>query len=168
MVMKKAKGKGRSKKTAKKSAKKSVRSPKKPVDIVRMRENIKNLVGNSAEDIANKMIEFAKSGQLASVKYLFEAVGLYPATEETNAKPPEDSLAYTLLRRMGLPTVPVICDEDSLPSTVAIDVRGTTRELKDAAEEYPDSAGKESRKRIWNRAMSRQRSGVGFEGDTVE
>jgi hypothetical protein len=140
IVMKK-KAKGKSKRTAKNSAKKSVASTKKPVDMVRVRENINNLVGNSAKAIATKVIEVAKMGQLASAKYLFEAVGLYPATEETSAKAPEDSLAYTLLKRMGLPTDPVICDEDSLPSVLASEVGGMTREGEDAAEEDPDSEG---------------------------
>jgi hypothetical protein len=137
----KKKAKSRSKGTAKKSAKKSAGSKKKPVDLVQVRENINSLVGDSAEDIANKVIEFAKNGQLASAKYLFEAVGLYPATEETRAKAPEDSLAFTLLKRMGLPTEPVICDEEPLPSMVASEGRGTVREAKDAAEEDGDSAG---------------------------
>src|ERR1022692_155351 len=48
---------------------------KKPVDLVRVREIITNPVGNSAKDIATGVIEVAKAGQLASAKYLFEAVG---------------------------------------------------------------------------------------------
>ena len=104
MSMKKAKGK--SKGTAKKSANKSTPKSKKPVDMVKVRENINDLVTDSAEDIATEVIKVAKTGQLASAKYLFEVVGLYPATEETKAKPQEDSLALTLLRRMGLPTEP--------------------------------------------------------------
>jgi hypothetical protein len=91
------------------------------------------------------VIEVAKTGQLASAKYLFEAVGLYPATEETRAKAPEDSLAYTLLRRMGLPTEPVICDEDPLPDVVASDFSGTPRVKKDAVEEDRDSDGERER-----------------------
>jgi len=69
--VKKAKGK----RTAKQSEKKSVVGTKKPVDMVQLRENINNLVGESAKDIATKVIEVAKTGQLASAKYLFEAVG---------------------------------------------------------------------------------------------
>ena len=107
-----------------------------------MRENINSLVVESAEDIASKVIEVAKNGQLASAKYLFEAVGLYPATEETRAKAPKDSLAYTLLRRMGLPTEPVICDEDPLPSGVGSGIRGMTREGENIAAEDPDGEGK--------------------------
>ena len=127
--------KAKSKRTAKRSENKSAGGTKKPIDMVQLRENINNLVGESAKDIATKVIEVAKTGQLASAKYLFEAVGLYPATEETRAKAPEDSLAYTLLRRMGLPTEPVICDEDPLPDGLASDFSVTTRLQEDAVEE---------------------------------
>ena len=86
----------------------------KRVDIVQARESINNLVASAAEEIAKKLIEAAKDGQLAVAKYLFEAVGLYPPTEETKTRPKEDSLAYTLLRRMGLPTEP-LNDKDIAP-----------------------------------------------------
>ena len=56
---------------AKKSAKKRVRISKKPVDMARVRETIKNMVGNSAEKIAAKVINVALTGQLAPAKYLF-------------------------------------------------------------------------------------------------
>jgi len=76
---------------------------KKPVDLVKVRESIKDLGGSSAEKIAGKVIEGAIAGQLASVKYLFEAVGLYPGTEQTMA-PQEDSVAHDLFLRLGMPT----------------------------------------------------------------
>jgi hypothetical protein len=133
--------KAKSKRTAKRPENKSAGGTKKPIDMVQLRENINNLVGESAKDIATKVIEVAKTGQLASAKYLFEAVGLYPATEETRAKAPDDSLAYTLLRRMGLPTEPVICDEDPLPDMVASDFGGTPRVKQDAVEGDRDSDG---------------------------
>ena len=84
---------------------------KEPEDFVEVRKNIATLVRMSAKEIANVFIEMAKAGQLAPAKYLFEAVGLYPPTAETLSKP-ENSLAYTLLKRMGLPTDPVIGEED--------------------------------------------------------
>ncbi len=107
--MKKATGKGKG--TAKKSAKQKART-KKGKDIVQVRSNINDLVRDSAEDIATEVIKVAKTGQLASAKYLFEATGLYPATEQTSARPIETTLAHTLLTRMGLPLEPVVCDEE--------------------------------------------------------
>lgn len=136
MGMKKAKGKIR--RTAEKSAKKRAPKTKKPVDIARVRENIANLVGGSAELIAARVIKVAKRGQLAPAKYLFEVVGVYPATEETTAKP-EDSMAYTLLSRMGLPTEPVVCDEDPLPAAVS---------MPSVAEEDPGDDPKEEQEAV--------------------
>jgi hypothetical protein len=116
--VKKAKGKGKG--AAKKSAKKSAPKTKKGKDIVQVRENIDELVKGSAEDIATEVIKVAKTGQLASAKYLFEAVGLYPPTEETAGPAVKDTLAHTLLTRMGLPTEPVITDEDQVPAAKSV------------------------------------------------
>jgi hypothetical protein len=111
------KAKGNKKRTAKKAGKKSAsENNSKPVDMVRVRENINNMVKNSARKIATEVIKVAKTGQLASARYLFEAVGLYPATEQTEARPIETSLAHTLLKRMGLPLEPVVCDDDETPA----------------------------------------------------
>jgi hypothetical protein len=118
---------GKSKETTKKPAKKDVPEKKEQVDIVKVRESIANLVGASAELIATRVIEVAKSGQLAPAKYLFEMAGLYPATEETAAKPQGDSLAHTLLRRMGLPTEPGSCEERPAGMVSANNAGGTAR-----------------------------------------
>ena len=69
---------------------------------------------NAAELIATEVIKVALTGQLATAKYLFEAVGLYPPTEQTAAPLVKDTLAHTLLTRMGLSIEPVICDEDDV------------------------------------------------------
>ncbi|MGD0570411.1 MAG: hypothetical protein ABSA78_18565 [Candidatus Sulfotelmatobacter sp.] len=134
--MKKTKGKNKqkAKKPAKQSTKKpaktpvieSVPGPEQQVDIVEVRLNINNLVGGSAKDIVAKVIEVAKTtGQLASAKYLFEAVGLYPASEQRASQPKEDSLAQILLRRLGLP---VSCEgeEDTIATGLAGDEKRTS------------------------------------------
>lgn len=149
MSVKKAteKGKEKATKSAKKSAKNRVRSPKKPVDMARVRENINNLVRDSAKDIATEVIKVAKTGQLASARYLFEAVGLYPATEETAAELPVHSLAHTLLKRMGLPLDPVIVDEEPEPAalTMTSGGKGVARETaRVAAEEDPVREGEKA------------------------
>jgi len=107
--VKKAKGKG--KVAAKKSAAKKA-ATNEGKNIVEVRGNIDNLVKDAAELIAIEVIKVALTGQLATAKYLFEAIGLYPATEQTAPPPVVGSLAHTLLKRMGLPTEPVIRDED--------------------------------------------------------
>ncbi len=101
---------------------------KKPVDMVQARENVSDLVRKSAADIATGVINGAKRGQLASAKYLFEAVGLYPATGQTAERPAEESLAHTLLRRMGLPLEPLVVDDDDVPVAAAGSARGMGRE----------------------------------------
>jgi hypothetical protein len=78
----------------------------KTTDAVEVRQNIKNLVENSAVEIASGMIEKARTGQLAAAKYLFEVAGLHPLTEETAGKPEEDSVAHRLWKRMGMPVEP--------------------------------------------------------------
>jgi hypothetical protein len=62
-------------------------------------------------------------GHYLAMKYLFEMVGLCPATSPEEA-PEEDSLAKTLLRRLGLP-------EETIPGT---DVG------KECATDAPESA----------------------------
>jgi hypothetical protein len=120
----KAKGKAAAKKSA---AKKSAAKKKKGKDIVEVRQNINELVKDSAEDIATSVIEVAtRTGQLASAKYLFEAIGLYPATEQTAATPVAGSLAFTLLKRMGLPTEPMINEEDEPAAGLTGDVKAKT------------------------------------------
>ena len=111
MSVKKAKGKGRA--TAKKVAEgKGAPKASKQVDMVQVRENINNLVMNSARKIAIEVIKVALTGQLATAKYLFEAVGLYPASEQAEARPLETTMAHQLLTRMGIPLEPVVQDED--------------------------------------------------------
>lgn len=133
MSMKK-KAKGKSKRTAKKTvakkapAKRRAASKKKGKDIAQVRANISELVKDSAKDIATEVIKVAKTGQLASAKYLFEAAGIYPATEQATTNPIERSLAHTLLRRMGLPLDSVICDEEPTLAVLPSDTKGTSDE----------------------------------------
>jgi hypothetical protein len=110
--VKKTKGKGKS--VAKKAAaKKNAPKPKKGKDLDKVREGIDNQIKDSARLIANKVIEVAKTtGQLASAKYLFEAVGLYPANAQSEARPLETTIAHQLLTKMGIPLEPVVEDED--------------------------------------------------------
>jgi hypothetical protein len=141
--VKQAKGKGKGTTTkavkqAKNTAKGSGANAKKPVDMVQVRENINNLVGNSARKIAIEVIKVALTGQLATAKYLFEAVGLYPATEETVPRPIETSLAHTLLKRMGLPLEPVDCDDDDETPAVPSAAKDRATKAIEVADEAAD------------------------------
>jgi hypothetical protein len=167
MSVKKAKGKGKA--TTKKSGKRSTPTDtpeKKGKDLVQVRENINELVKASAQEIAIEVIKVALTGQLATAKYLFEAVGLYPATEQAVARPIETTLAHTLLRRMGLPLDPVICDEDLAPTVLTSNAKGASTELLSVAKEDRGGEGDEEQKP----AQSEQAAERGREGeeDTVE
>jgi hypothetical protein len=140
----KAKTTGKKSAAKKKAAKKSGAKAGKAIDFVEVRTAIAKQVVASAREIAEEVIKVALTGQLAPARYLFEAVGLYPATEETSgtAERREDSLAFTLLTRMGLPTEPVVSDEESgivEPTFVKAVAAKAEREEREAAEE---SAGR--------------------------
>ncbi len=90
---------------ARKGAKKSPSGPKKSlkqVDLGVVRGQITNLVGNGALKMVETTMEEVNKGHYLAMKYLFEMVGLCPATTPEEAQQ-DDSLARTLLRRLGLP-----------------------------------------------------------------
>jgi len=62
---------------------------------------------SAAGVLVAKAISEVDKGHYSAMKYLFEMIGLYPAAsqEETQG---EDSLARTLLRRLGLPQEPML------------------------------------------------------------
>jgi len=74
----------------------------KQVDLSVVREQITNLVGNRAVDMVETTMDEIDKGHYLAMKYLFEMVGLCPATTPEGAVQ-EDSLAKTLLRRLRLP-----------------------------------------------------------------
>ena len=56
-------------------------------------------------ELVESAIAEADKGHFTAMKYLFEMIGLYPATGRGET-PEEDSLAKTLLQRLGLPEEP--------------------------------------------------------------
>ncbi len=72
------------------------------MDLGEIRQEIANLVGGRALGMVETTIGEAESGHYAAMKYLFEMIGLYPATAQSEPSSP-DSLARMLLRRLGLP-----------------------------------------------------------------
>jgi hypothetical protein len=119
---------------------------KAPVDFLEARKNIATLVRMSVNEIVVQFIERAKNGEVGPAKYLFEVCGLYPATAETSAKP-ESSLAYTLLKRLGLPTDPLVREEDTPAGGLSRGTKAATRGTdevsgKSANERYPEQKQK--------------------------
>jgi hypothetical protein len=90
---------------ARKSSRKTPSVPKKAlkqVDLGVVRERITNLVGNRAVEMVETTMDEVDKGHYLAMKYLFEMIGLCPATTPEEALQ-EDSLARTLLRRLRLP-----------------------------------------------------------------
>lgn len=70
------------------------------VDLSQVRQRISNLVGSRAVDMVKASADDAqRKGNVAAMKFLFEAVGLFPAPAEV---PPDQKpgLAETLLARL--------------------------------------------------------------------
>jgi hypothetical protein len=67
-----------------------------------VREQITNLVGNRAVEMVETTMDEVDKGHDLAMKYLFEMIGLRPATTPEGPLP-EDSLGKTLLRRLRLP-----------------------------------------------------------------
>ena len=70
-------------------------------DLVELRQQITSLVSAQALQMVETTIEQVQSGHYQALKYLFEMIGLYPATGPQEASQ-EDSLATTLLRHLGI------------------------------------------------------------------
>ena len=92
-------------------------------DLAEIRRHIADLVGNGAVGMVETTIDQVGKGHYLGMKYLFEMIGLYPATS-TDDVPREDSLAAILLRRLGLPDEPMPeagVTKDSGDSTAAVE-----------------------------------------------
>ena len=70
-------------------------------DLMALRQQITNVVCAAALPMVEKTIAEVQSGHYQALKYLFEMIGLYPATG-AHETPEEDSLAKTLLRHLGI------------------------------------------------------------------
>jgi len=73
-----------------------------PSDLAALRKNITELVAQNAIPMVQQAIDAVREdGQYQAIKYLFEMIGLYPATSQEES-PVQESLARTLLDRLGL------------------------------------------------------------------
>jgi hypothetical protein len=101
------------------------RGVQKAVDLAAIRQQITNMVGNDAVGMVETTIEEVGKGHYLGMKYLFEMVGLYPATTSGDGALVSDSMAATLLRRLGLPEAPLpeekVTKDVETPTTVSDD-----------------------------------------------
>jgi hypothetical protein len=107
MIKKKAKGKKSVKKAQQKRARKAANNELNPSEL---RKDIAAKVEAQAGDLADAVIEEGKKGQLATVKYLFEMAHIFPEALEESKPEEDESLAATLLHKLGVPEEPVIHD----------------------------------------------------------
>lgn len=103
--MKRARAKKRSKAKPRKKAQTALPVPEYsldvPVEIPDVREKIIKIVGNEAPEMVRFMVAAVRKGHYLAMKYLFEMVGLFPATASADADCGE-SLTKTLMRNLGL------------------------------------------------------------------
>ncbi len=76
------------------------------MDLAEIRRQIADLVGKGAIEMVETTIDQVEKGHYLGMKYLFEMIGLYPATSSDEASAP-DSMAAILLRRLGLADVEI-------------------------------------------------------------
>jgi len=87
-------------------------------DFTALRQQIRSRVAKEALGMVESTIAGVNKGQYAALKYLFEAVGLFPANISDESQQ-QDVLAPSLLRALGIPEVPVsehIVTKDSVKS----------------------------------------------------
>ena len=80
---------------------KPITATQSSVDLGSIRQRLTNRVGNQAEEMVEQMIEHVKAGNYPAMKYLFEMVGLFPATPASDSSP-EDTLATRLWNHLEL------------------------------------------------------------------
>jgi len=72
-----------------------------PVDMEALRDQLSSQVRAAAAGMVSTTIKQVNEGHYLGMKYLFEMIGLFPATSMADV-PQEDSLAGVLLSRLGI------------------------------------------------------------------
>lgn len=109
------KKKGKKKKAVVKKAATKKRAPrqKKEKNIEEVRKDLVRLVKDEAHLMGVAIVGEGKKGQVPPFKYLLEMAGIFPKPEAEEKEPSKDeeSLAETLLDRLGIPKTPVVADQ---------------------------------------------------------
>jgi hypothetical protein len=112
MTRKKANKRVAAKRVGKRAGKRRV-NIKKPKDPAVVRQQLAEIVKAEAVDITEAVLNEAIQGELGPAKYLLEMAGVFPpSTDGSLVTKDEESLAETLLRRLDLPTTPIVLDEE--------------------------------------------------------
>jgi hypothetical protein len=74
-------------------------------DLSELRRKISELVARNAVPMVQQAIDAVREeGQYQAIKYLFEMIGLYPASAQDDSEA-QDSLAQVLLEQLGLASI---------------------------------------------------------------
>ncbi len=103
---------------------KALASVRKPVDLDTVRQNISNLIGARAVGMVETTIDEVEKGHYVAMKYLFELIGLFPASGDP-VPAGENVLAKTLLRRLGLP------EDVATEANVTKGIQSSTSEVRE-------------------------------------
>jgi len=90
------------------------------VDLKDVRQRVRNVIGARAEELAVAVTrEAVHKAQAQPMKILFEMIGLFPESEAERAAAADDqSLAKTLLERLGLSDEALENEKERAPNSV--------------------------------------------------
>ena len=74
-------------------------------ELAKLRREIADLVARNAVSMVQNAIDAVNEGQYQALKYLFEMIGLYPASANED-EAVDQSLAATLLQHLGVQDAP--------------------------------------------------------------
>jgi len=141
MIKKRVRDKTTGKKKSNKSTKPRLKKETNPADV---RKQVSRIVEAEAVGMTRAVVDEAKKGQLAPVRYLFEMANIFPTqTDPEKATEEEDCLAKILLSRIEAPAKPESNDEDELEAAET----GTEGEAKKpAASATVSESGEDAKK----------------------
>jgi len=92
----------KTKRHTKKSAPPPDPKAKSKEEIQRVQNRVANVILDNSAEMASRVVQsVTESGQITSLKFLWDVVGLFPAGKAADEESP-DTLAKILLERMGL------------------------------------------------------------------
>jgi hypothetical protein len=119
MMKKKAKKSKAGKKQSKRKG--AAQRVSKDLNTAEVRKQVRKIIEEHATKMTEAVAGEGEKGQVGPVKYLFEVAHIHPpVTDGSEATEREQSLAETLLDRLGIPKDPVPADEDEKEETMTI------------------------------------------------
>ena len=98
----------------------NLHAPESGSELAGLRHEVTDLVAQNAIAMVQRAIDSViEEGQYQAIKYLFEIVGLYPASDATETGE-EESLAQTLLHHLGLADAGLRAESSKRRQTTAL------------------------------------------------